>query len=177
MGDDQFLSMVGGKISVKYVFYCERHMVRNVSQNERSNIAINPSAMDAKRPVIYHAPVGLTVCLQRSTSAQWLHTRWGPSFVWATTRGSSLYSKNDHPSDFERRVTDAMCVFVMDAVISYQWPTSAASRYLQWKPQTHCRGSGFPTECDHGGWKLGHYHDPLKCESEHWKRSDEQKLW
>ncbi len=35
------------------------------------------------------------------------------------------------------------------------WPTSAAFGCLQWKPLAHCWGSGFPTEKDRHGWKLG----------------------
>ncbi len=57
-----------GKDFVKQVLYCERLTVRNVLQNGWSNIGINSSTMDVKRLVVYHAPVGLTVWLQRSTN-------------------------------------------------------------------------------------------------------------
>ncbi len=67
-----FCVRLGGKISVKRVLYCERSTVRNVLRNEHSNIGINPSTMNAKRPVVYHALVGLAVRLQRSTSTRWL---------------------------------------------------------------------------------------------------------
>ncbi len=53
---------------MKRVLYCERCMARNVLWNERSNIYIDPSAMDAKRLVVYHASVGLAVRLQWSTN-------------------------------------------------------------------------------------------------------------
>ncbi len=53
------------------MLYCEKRTVRNVLGNERSNIGINPTTMDAKIPVVYHAPVSLAVWLQRLTSTWW----------------------------------------------------------------------------------------------------------
>ncbi len=47
-------------------------MARNVLRNKQSNIGINPSAMDAKKPVVYRVLVGLAVRLCRSMSTRWL---------------------------------------------------------------------------------------------------------
>ncbi len=60
-------------------------------------------------------------------------TQWGPLFVCATTRGGSSYSKNDLPLYFEKRVTDAMLVFIVDAALPYQWPNFSSVWMLAMK--------------------------------------------
>ncbi len=192
---------------MKCVLYCQRHTVRNVLQNEQSNIGINLAAMDAKRPVVFHALVGLAVRLQRSTSTRWLRysmrtviclcdavrlqrstsTRWlrysmrNVICLCDNSRRFFIFQKQ-HPSDFERRVTNAMRVFVVGVALPYQWPTSAVSACLQWKPRTYCWGSRYPTESDHGGWKLSalprptHQMEEWTLEAPEWVESAAVKI-